>query len=286
MSFDAALKSAQALVAARSSKHILIRGNPLGEAMHYAMTGGKAFRAFLVLESCAIYDVPLPRAERAAMAVECIHAYSLIHDDLPCMDDDDMRRGRPTVHKKWDEAVAVLAGDALQAKAFDYLGHPNMGDHALDAVHHLARAAGRSGMVGGQMMDILAESDDQALSLEHITQLQRRKTGALISWSATAGPTLAGTHSEGLSAYAQAIGLAFQIADDILDVEGDEAETGKRVGKDADAGKATFVSHLGLEGAKARAKSLVTDAETALLPYGDAAQTLKDAARFVIARKS
>lgn len=255
---------------------------PVAHAMAYGMRGGKGFRGFLVLESAALHGVEAA-AMPAAAAIEAIHAYSLIHDDLPCMDDDDLRRGQPTVHRKWDEATAVLAGDALQSLAFGWLTRV---DNALPLIASMANRAGVAGMVGGQAMDIAAESAAAPLSLEEITALQAGKTGALIEWSAMAGPVMAGDDPGALQAYAQALGLAFQIADDILDVEGDAATVGKAVGKDADAGKATFVSHLGLDGAKRRAADLVQSACDALSDYGAQAETLRDAARFVISRDS
>jgi farnesyl diphosphate synthase len=226
------------------------------------------------------------RAISAAAAVEALHAYSLVHDDLPCMDDDDLRRGLPTVHVKWDQATAVLAGDALQTLAFELLCDPALGsgDVRLALVQALAVASGAQGMVLGQALDIAAETAGRALTLSEITALQAGKTGALIRFSTEAGAILAGADRGPLRAYATALGLAFQIADDILDVTGDAATTGKRVGKDADAGKATFVSLLGLEGARARAAALVDEAALALAPYGQAAGNLIAAARFTIAR--
>jgi farnesyl diphosphate synthase len=261
---------------------------PVVAAMRYAAQGGKRLRAFLVLEGARLHGVKADRAVWAAAAVEAVHAYSLIHDDLPCMDDDDLRRGRPTVHVKWDEATAVLAGDALQALAFELLTRDELSAPApvkLALVASLARASGAAGMVLGQAQDIAAETAPTALTLPEITALQANKTGALIGWSAQVGPLLAGADVGPMRLYSRALGLAFQIADDILDVEGDAGKTGKRVGKDADAGKATFVSLLGLAGAKARALALVDEAEAALAPYGSAAQTLRQAARFVISRE-
>ena len=225
------------------------------------------------------------RAKSAA--IEALHAYSLIHDDLPCMDDDDLRRGLPTVHAKWDEATAVLAGDALQTLAFQLLCDPSVGsaEVRLALVAGLAQASGIDGMVLGQALDIAAETSG-ALTLKEITALQAGKTGALIGFAAEAGAVIAGADRRPLRAYAAALGLAFQIADDILDVTGDAAKTGKAVGKDVDAGKATFVSMLGLEGARARAVVLVDQACAHLSPYGDRADLLKQAARFTIARES
>lgn len=261
---------------------------PVIHAMRYALTGGKRLRGFLVLESARMHGLDSGQAVAAAAAVEALHAYSLVHDDLPAMDDDDLRRGQPTVHVKWNEATAILAGDALQTLAFQLLCDPALGgaEARLDLVAGLARASGAEGMVLGQALDIAAETAAAPLTLDQITALQAGKTGALIRFSAEAGAILAGADPAPLRAYATALGLAFQIADDILDVEGDAAAVGKRVGKDADAGKATFVSLLGLEGAKARAAALIAEAEAALAPYGQAADTLKQAARFVIARRN
>ncbi len=260
----------------------------LRDAMGYAAKGGKRLRAFLVLESAALYGLGAAQAMPAAAAVESLHAYSLVHDDLPSMDNDDLRRGQPTVHVKWDEATAVLAGDALQALAFDLCCDPALGPpaHRIALIAALARASGAAGMVYGQALDIEAETAPAPLTLAEITTLQAGKTGALISFAAEAGAILAGAERAPLVAYASALGLAFQIADDILDVTGTEAQAGKRLGKDAQAGKATFVTLLGLDGARARAAALVEDACAALAPYGAKAQTLRDAARFVISRQT
>jgi len=259
---------------------------PVTAAMRYAVRGGKRLRGFLVLEGARMLGVSEDRAVSAAAAVEALHAYSLVHDDLPCMDDDDLRRGQPTVHRKWDEATAVLAGDALQTLAFELLCDPALGpaEVRMALVSGLAKASGIDGMVLGQALDITAETAERQLTLEEITALQAGKTGALIGFAAEAGAVLAGADPQPLRRYAAALGLAFQIADDILDVTGDEARTGKRVGKDAGAGKATFVSLLGLEGARARAAALVQEAEAALAGYGNRAANLIAAARFVIAR--
>jgi farnesyl diphosphate synthase len=272
-----------ALRAAVVESHLLsamadMGDQPVVQAMRYAVRGGKGLRGFLVMESARLHDVPA--ALDAAAAIEAMHAYSLIHDDLPAMDDDDLRRGQPTVHVKWDEATAILAGDALQTLAFELAAKC----HSIPLVTGLARAAGARGMVLGQALDIAAETATQPLTLDEITTLQAGKTGALIEWAATAGPVLAQQNPEPLRQYAQALGLAFQIADDILDVTGNTATTGKRVGKDAAAGKATFVSLLGLDAARAKAQALVDQAAAALEPYGDKADDLRAAARFVIAR--
>ena len=262
---------------------------PLGQAMRHATAGGKRLRAFLVMESARLHGIPDSQSVWAAAAVEAIHAYSLVHDDLPCMDDDDLRRGQPTVHVKWDEATAVLTGDALQSLAFELLCHERLGAPAetrLALIASLARAAGGRGMVLGQARDIAAESRDAPLDLEEIGALQSAKTGALIGWSAEAGAVLAGRDPARMRDYSAALGLAFQIADDLLDVEGDAAAAGKRLGKDSAAGKATFVSLLGVEGARARAEALVREAEAALAGYGEEARALREAARFAISRKS
>ena len=260
---------------------------PVTDAMRYGVRGGKRLRGFLVLEGARMLGVAEASALSAAAAIEALHAYSLIHDDLPCMDDDDLRRGLPTVHAKWDEATAVLAGDALQTLAFQLLCDPSVGsaEVRLALVAGLAQASGIDGMVLGQALDIAAETSG-ALTLKEITALQAGKTGALIGFAAEAGAVIAGADRRPLRAYAAALGLAFQIADDILDVTGDAAKTGKAVGKDVDAGKATFVSMLGLEGARARAVVLVDQACAHLSPYGDRADLLKQAARFTIARES
>ena len=261
---------------------------PVVQAMRYAANGGKRLRGFLVLESARMLGLSANHGLSAAAAVEALHAYSLVHDDMPCMDDDALRRGLPTVHVKWDEATAVLAGDALQTLAFELLADPALGsgETRIALVAGLARASGAEGMVLGQALDIAAETAAQPLTLDEITALQAGKTGALIRFSAEAGAILAGADPAPLRRYATALGLAFQIWDDVLDVTGDAALTGKAVGKDAAAGKATFVSLLGLEPAKARAKSLIDEAEAALSGYGPAAQNLIDCARFVIAREN
>jgi len=283
--FVQALARTQALVSTRMEQ-ILTGDDTLLAAMRYALRGGKMLRGFLVLESARLHGVAEDVALDAALAIECIHAYSLVHDDLPCMDDDDLRRGQPTVHRKWNEAMAVLAGDSLQTLAFELLADAKMGSNALQLIRLLAQASGKDGMVSGQMLDIAAETATQPLTLEQITRLQNRKTGCLISWSAMAGAVMAGEDTAPLRHYAEALGLAFQIADDILDVEGDAAKVGKRLQKDAEAGKATFVSLLGLETAKTRASELCEQASAALEIYGNDGETLREAARFVISRDS
>ena len=258
----------------------------LTDAMRYACIGGKRVRAFLVMESARLFGVEDSAALPVAAAVEALHAYSLVHDDLPAMDDDDLRRGLPTVHVQWSEATAILAGDALQTLAFGLLTDARIGtpETRLTLLQGFAEAVGARGMVWGQAQNIAAETALEPLDIVAIKRLQQAKTGALIQFSATAGAVLAGQDPEALAEYARNLGLAFQIQDDILDVTGDEAETGKRTGKDDAANKATFVSLLGLEGAQDKARKLIRGAESALEPYGDAAANLRQLARFVIER--
>ncbi len=289
MSFSDQLRADAARVQARLNAALADHSEvPVVHAMRYALQGGKRLRAFLTLESARLHGVAPEVAVHAAAAVEALHAYSLVHDDLPCMDDDDLRRGLPTVHRKWDEATAVLAGDALQTLAFELLCEPELGpaDRRLRLVKGLAHAAGAEGMVLGQALDIAAESAPEPLTLHQITRLQAGKTGALIRFSAEAGAIIAGADPEPLSAFAHAMGLAFQIADDILDVTGDAQALGKAVGKDVGAGKATFVSLLGLEPARAMAAGLVAEAESALAVYGPKSAALIEAARFAISRQN
>jgi farnesyl diphosphate synthase len=262
-------------------------GTRLEPPMRHALEGGKGLRGWLAVESGQVLGLDPRQTLPAAAAIEAMHAYSLVHDDLPCMDDDDLRRGRPTVHVAWDEATAVLTGDALQALAFRLLAQvPGDPARVVQLVAGLAEAAGHRGMVQGQALDLAAETAPAPLTLAEITELQRGKTGALIEWSCLVGPVLAGAPQAPMRRYAEAIGLAFQIADDILDVEGNADATGKRVGKDAAAGKATFVSLMGLEPARARARALIEEACDALEGYGARAGTLREAARFVIARRN
>ncbi len=260
-------------------------------AMRYAALGpGKRLRPFLVLGSAGLFGVSRQCALHVAAAIEMVHAYSLVHDDLPAMDDSDLRRGRPTCHKEFDEATAVLAGDGLLTAAFGVLAHRDThGDPAVrcELVAALAAAAGAAGMVGGQMIDLIAEQ--QSLDIGAITRLQRMKTGALIAFSCEAGAILAKAPVEpraALHGYAHDLGLAFQIADDLLDVEGSAAETGKPVGADAAAGKATFVSILGVERARAQAELLVGQAVAHLDLFEGRAELLRQAARFVISRRT
>ncbi|WP_439331642.1 polyprenyl synthetase family protein [Pelagivirga sediminicola] len=282
------LDEAARIVAAHLSQVLAPFGGDVGDAMRHALQGGKRLRAFLVLEGARLHGVEAGAAIWPACGIEAMHAYSLVHDDLPCMDDDAERRGQPTVHVKWDEMTAVLTGDALQALAFELVTHASTGSAAIRAelALSLARAAGGQGMVMGQALDMAAERARAPLSLEQITALQAGKTGALFEWSAAAGARMAGADPAPLIRYAAAMGQAFQIHDDVIDVTGDAAAAGKAVGKDAAAGKATFVSLLGLEGARARAAELVDAACDALSVYGAAAATLQQTARFAISRHS
>ena len=254
---------------------------------HAVLGGGKRLRAFLVIHSCNIFDVQKETATQAAMAIECLHAYSLVHDDLPCMDDDALRRGKPTVHVKWNEAIATLTGDALQTLAFELIAClPKVdADRKIELIKKLAKASGMQGMVLGQAQDIQAEKSEISLNIDDISSLQRNKTGALIEWSAIAGAVLSDNSHKELLNYARSIGLAFQIQDDILDIEGDTILAGKRLQKDVSAGKATFVSLLGIENAKIRAKQLVEEAIEALSIYGDKAEPMRQVAKFIIERK-
>ena len=258
-------------------------------AMHYSLfAGGKRMRPVLCLAAAEACGGRWQEALPAACAVECIHTYSLIHDDLPCMDDDDMRRGKPTVHKAFDEATAVLAGDSLHALAFEILAdeetHPDPFVRA-ELIAELARASGPSGMAGGQMMDLAASDAD--FDLHSVTRLQQLKTGALISFCLEAGAILGRVPPEGrqgLRGYARDIGLAFQIADDVIDAEGDAAVAGKAVNKDAEAGKATFLSLLGIDRAKAQMHMLVEQAIAHLHTFGEEADLLRAIARYTVER--
>jgi len=266
-------------------------GGRLSESMRYAtLGGGKRFRPFLVAKSAALFSASRSSALRIAAAVELVHCYSLVHDDLPAMDDDDLRRGQPTVHKKFDEATAILAGDALLTLAFEVLADPRThedGSVRAEIIAALAVAAGAHGMVGGQMLDLAAETVE--LDMEGIAHLQRLKTGALITFCCEAGAILGNASSETREAllnYANELGLTFQIADDLLDVEGTIEETGKAVGKDAAAGKATFVSIMGTGRAREQAKIHAKQAIKHLAIFDDAANPLREAATFVAERRS
>ena len=261
----------------------------LADAMRHAVRGGKRVRAMLVLESARLHGIGAERAIWPASAIEAMHAYSLVHDDLPCMDDDLVRRGLPTVHAKWDEATAVLAGDALQSLAFELAAHRDGAETPAaraELAFELARAAGAAGMALGQSRDMAAEASAAQPDPDDVAELQALKTGALIEWAAAAGPRMALADSSALRAYAAALGRAFQIQDDVIDVAGDAQSAGKAVGKDMAAGKATFVSALGLEPARQRASELADEACAALAPYGDEAESLRDLARFAILRSA
>jgi farnesyl diphosphate synthase len=285
------------LLAATPEQGELSRPARLIEAMRYVcLNGGKRFRPFLVVESAALFEVPRQNALMAGAALECVHCYSLVHDDLPAMDNDDLRRGQPTAHKAFDEATAILAGDGLLTFAFDILSrHETHADPSvrIELVMALARASGVGGMVGGQMLDLAAEGrfvQNRApleFSEKDVRTLQAMKTGALLRFACQAGGILAAASPEqraALERYGSAVGQAFQIADDLLDLEGDPALVGKQTGKDAAAGKATLVSVLGVPTAKARLKALVTEAEQALAPFGSSATILIEGAKFVADR--
>jgi len=285
------------LLAAQPAKGEIARPPRLREAMRYAGLGsGKRFRPFLVVESAALFDVPRQNALMAAAALECVHCYSLVHDDLPAMDDDDLRRGRPTVHKQFDEATAILAGDGLLTIAFDILAREETSPSAsvrINLVAALARAAGLGGMAGGQMLDLAAEgrfaNAPKPAREADVLMLQAMKTGALICFGCCAGAMLADVHDErraALGRYGTALGQAFQIADDLLDVEGDAATVGKQTGKDAAAGKATIVELLGVAKARARLAALVMEATEVLSVFGPKASMLAAAASFVAERKA
>ncbi|MBK63631.1 MAG: farnesyl-diphosphate synthase [Altererythrobacter sp.] len=261
----------------------------LVEAMRYAaIGGGKRVRPLLVCATAKLFGVDRDAAVAAGCAVEAIHSYSLIHDDLPCMDDDDLRHGKPTLHKVYDEATAVLAGDCLHALAFDILTMPGTSSDPFvrsELVATLARASGHAGMAGGQMMDIV--SDEEEYDLRQVTRLQQLKTGALLAASVEMGAILGKLPPEGrthLRAYARDIGLAFQIADDLLDVEGDETKAGKALRKDEEQGKQTFVTLMGRDKARAQAEMLVDQAGDHLAGYGEDAKVLVDLAHFVVKR--
>jgi len=284
------------LLAAEPEPGELSRPERLLDAMRYAsLGGGKRFRPFLVVESATLFRVPRQRALMAGAALECVHCYSLAHDDLPAMDNGALRRGRPTAHKKFDEATAILAGDGLLTFAFDILArkqtHPDAAVR-IELVNALARASGLGGMAGGQMLDLAAEgrftgNGPQRLDAGEVRILQAMKTGALLRFACQAGGILASAAKRertALDRYGVAVGQAFQIADDLLDLEGDPALVGKSTGKDAEAGKATMVSALGIDGAKARLRQLVTEAENALAPFGARAGLLIEGARFVAER--
>ncbi len=281
----------------------------LYEAMRYAaLGGGKRLRPLLVMQSARLFGVAEACKHRVAAAIEFMHCYSLVHDDLPAMDNSDLRRGRATVHKKFDDATAILAGDGLLTMAFEVLSHPDTHSDPqvrCELVRALAEAAGAHGMVGGQMLDILAEqsvkmpprsvqnsqpqSGLQTFDIPAITRLQRMKTGEIFHFSCVSGAILGKAPAplrQALAAYAQSLGLAFQIADDLLDTEGSAAEIGKPTGQDASAGKATFVSILGVERARSQANALAQQAIEHLEPFAEKADVLREVARFVVERRA
>jgi farnesyl diphosphate synthase len=285
------------LLAADPAEGEISRPHRIVEAMRYSgLGGGKRLRPFLTVETAALFGVPRGHALMAGAAIELVHCYSLVHDDLPAMDNDDLRRGRPTAHKAFDEATAILAGDGLLTFAFDVLARPETHPDAavrIALVMGLARAAGLGGMVGGQMLDLAAEGrfgkNDTPQGEKDVLTLQAMKTGAILKFCCVAGAILGNapkTKLDAVGRYGQVIGQAFQIADDLLDVEGDTATLGKAAGKDAAHGKATLVDLLGIAGARTRLAQLVADAESALSPFGPDGAVLRDAARFIAERRA
>ncbi len=260
---------------------------PLRTPLIHALEGGKRVRGFLVIESARLHDLNDNSSEHAAVSIECLHSYSLVHDDLPCMDDDPVRRGQPTVHVKWDEMTAVLVGDALQALAFQILADsrrisdPNIRSALL---YNLARCAGLNGMVQGQMLDMTTVNSAKGVASDDIITIQKLKTGAIIGWACQAGAILAGADPKPLGEYAKNLGLAYQIADDLLDVCGQRELVGKNVRKDAEVGKPTFVSLLGKQEARRQATAFVEQAIASLESYGNRADNLKELARYAINR--
>lgn len=263
----------------------------LYDAMRYGvLSGGKRLRPFLAVQAAFLFNVDSSRARRLAAAIELVHCYSLIHDDLPAMDDASLRRGHPTVHKQFDEATAILAGDALLTLAFEVLAHPDTHEDPrvrCELVSELAKASGAHGMVGGQMLDLIGE--DEEFDLGTISRLQRMKTGRLMAFACEAGAILGKAsepHRRALRSYAYDLGLAFQVTDDILDVEADPQDTGKEQGKDEAAGKSTFVSAMGKEEARDRAEMVVRQATAHLNVFGSRAEILKELAEYVLARRA
>lgn len=284
----------QALLSDQALPGEIARPPRLMEAMRHAvLAGGKRLRPYLTVETARLLGVEGAGPLRAGAGIELLHCYSLVHDDLPSMDDDDLRRGRPTVHKAYDEATAILVGDALQTLAFEVLASPETSTEAIiraDLVLGLARASGIGGMVGGQLLDLAAEGRYGAVDLAEaeIRRLQMMKTGALLAFSVDAGAILAKADEptrRNLAAYGQALGAAFQVADDILDRESSAEVLGKRAGKDLEKGKATLVDYLGMDGARRECGRLVEEAQAALDPFGPEADQLKDAIRFVVERE-
>lgn len=271
----------------------ILRPTRLMESMRYSsLNGGKRLRPFLVVESAAVFGVSRHAALMAGAALECIHCYSLIHDDLPSMDNSDLRRGRPTAHKKYDDATAILAGDGLLTIAFDIITRDEVHQDPMVRLlltQALARAAGVGGMVGGQIMDLAGEGRFGDREPPDVAKLQQMKTGALLKYGCIAGALLGQAPKDqydALDTYGHALGEAFQIADDLLDVEGDAAALGKPAGQDAAAGKTTFVTLLGIDGAKARVRDLLQQADAALAPFGAKGDVLRATSRFVAERQS
>lgn len=263
------------------------------EAMRYStLGGGKRLRPFLVVESSAVFGVPRASALLAGAALECIHCYSLIHDDLPAMDNSELRRGRPTLHKQYDDATAILAGDGLLTLAFDIISRDELHSDPMVRLlltRALARASGIGGMVGGQMLDLAGEGRFGDREPVDVARLQQMKTGALLRYGCIAGAILGQASQkdyQALDDYGRALGEAFQIADDLLDVEGDAAALGKQTGQDAALGKTTFVTQLGVEGARQRVRDLIAKADNALAPFGARGDVLRATARFVAERKN
>ncbi len=285
---EAVTRELDLLLSAQPLNGEIARPKRLIEAMrHGTFAGGKRLRPFLVIETARLFDADPLQALRAACAVECVHCYSLIHDDLPAMDDDDLRRGQPTVHRAFDEATAILAGDGLLTLAFDILAdEATHGDPGvrLRLISGLARAAGAGGMAGGQMLDIQAEAD----RAEDVRQLHEMKTGALIAFSCQAGAIVGGadaTALEAVTAFGRHVGAAFQLADDLLDVTASSVQMGKRTGKDAEQGKATLISLVGVEKVGAMAHERMAEAISSLAMFGESAATLERAARFIVERQ-
>jgi len=261
----------------------------LKKPIEYSILGqGKRLRPLLCMETSRVFNIKDDVSIFCAMAIECIHTYSLVHDDLPSMDDDDLRRGQPTIHKKWDEATAILVGDALQSLSFEALSEDKfkVSDQVKSKlIYSLASKSGASGMVLGQALDIEAESSRKKLGINEISKLQEFKTGKLISWSCEVGPTIAGETIEPFSLYASKIGLAFQIIDDILDVTSSSKTLGKKAGKDIEKNKATFVSKLGLDNSKKKATELVLEACEAISVFEDRSKNLCQIANFIVSRQ-
>jgi farnesyl diphosphate synthase len=294
---DATAEDTEALLGQLLSDALLpdeiARPKRLIEAMRYSsLGGGKRLRPFLVVESSAVFGVPREAALLAGAALECIHCYSLIHDDLPAMDNSDLRRGRPTLHKAYDDATAILAGDALLTLAFDIITRDEIHRESsvrLALTRALARASGIGGMAGGQILDLAGEGRFGDREPVDVARLQQMKTGALLRYGCIAGALLGQSSSQeyqALDGYGHALGEAFQIADDLLDVEGDATALGKQTGQDAALGKTTFVTQLGIEGAKQRVRDLLARADSALAVFGDKGEVLRATARFVAERKN